>query len=144
MQKREEKGPKNFRFQTDTCRDANKPTNALIPENKGIYFNIWKSAHSFLKQPKKLFFPFFSQEFSEKVLSISAVIISLLFALRLDKMIEWSHWLVFLPIWMWKLAIATFCTSHSRLVTFLLQQVPCVLLPAGVLTFVCPALRRHD
>lgn len=35
----------------------------------------------------------------------SLLIFSLLFALRLDDTIEWSYWVVFLPIWIWKLMV---------------------------------------
>ncbi|KAK7093484.1 transmembrane protein 185A-like [Littorina saxatilis] len=33
------------------------------------------------------------------------LVFSLLFALRLDNTIQWSYWVVFLPIWLWKLAV---------------------------------------
>ncbi|KAK3105125.1 hypothetical protein FSP39_017680 [Pinctada imbricata] len=33
------------------------------------------------------------------------LLFSLLFALRLDETIEWSYWVIFLPIWIWKLTV---------------------------------------
>ncbi|XP_076451865.1 transmembrane protein 185A-like [Babylonia areolata] len=47
------------------------------------------------------------QDFNpSKFLVFSCLLVfSLLFALRLDKTIEWSYWLVFIPIWLWKLAV---------------------------------------
>ncbi|XP_013421441.1 transmembrane protein 185A [Lingula anatina] len=33
------------------------------------------------------------------------LLFSFLFALRLDGLIEWSYWVVFLPIWLWKILV---------------------------------------
>lgn len=33
------------------------------------------------------------------------LLFSLLFALRLDNTIEWSYWVIFLPIWIWKIFV---------------------------------------
>ncbi|XP_036364161.1 transmembrane protein 185B-like isoform X1 [Octopus sinensis] len=35
----------------------------------------------------------------------SLLVFSLLFSLRLDETIQWSYWLVFLPIWLWKVMV---------------------------------------
>ena len=35
------------------------------------------------------------------------LVFSLLFALRLDGTITWSYWVIFLPIWVWKVLVIT-------------------------------------
>lgn len=57
----------------------------------------------------------FFQDFNpSKFLVFTCLLVfSLLFALRLDKTIEWSYWVVFLPIWLWKLAVVCGSTVGS-------------------------------
>jgi hypothetical protein len=45
--------------------------------------------------------------FSKFVLFFLLILFSVLVALRLDGIIEWSYWAVFLPIWLWKFITLT-------------------------------------
>ncbi|XP_074650323.1 transmembrane protein 185A-like [Tubulanus polymorphus] len=51
---------------------------------------------------KKLFQDFNPSKF---VVYSCVLLFSLLFALRLDGSIQWSYWVVFIPIWLWKLLV---------------------------------------
>ncbi|KAL4221162.1 hypothetical protein ACF0H5_019421 [Mactra antiquata] len=42
---------------------------------------------------------------SKFVIYSCLLVFSLLFSLRLDNTIEWSYWVVFLPIWLWKFLV---------------------------------------
>ena len=46
---------------------------------------------------------------SKFVVAFCLLLFSLLFALRLDNTIQWSYWVVFLPIWLWKLLVISGC-----------------------------------
>lgn len=41
------------------------------------------------------------------------LVFSLLFALRLDGIIEWNYWIVFLPLWIWKALVVGGATVGS-------------------------------
>jgi len=41
------------------------------------------------------------------------LVFSLLFALRLDGIIQWSYWIVFLPLWIWKALVVIGATVGS-------------------------------
>ena len=41
------------------------------------------------------------------------LVFSLLFALRLDGIIQWNYWLVFLPLWIWKTLVVVGATVGS-------------------------------
>lgn len=51
--------------------------------------------------------------FSKCLVFCCLLVFSLLFALRLDDTIEWSYWVIFLPIWFWKLAVICGSTVGS-------------------------------
>lgn len=60
--------------------------------------NIWLNMHS----PVNDFLWFV---FSKFLVFTCLLLFSLLFALRLDNTIEWSYWVIFLPIWIWKIFV---------------------------------------
>ena len=41
------------------------------------------------------------------------LVFCLLFALRLDGIIQWSYWIVFLPLWIWKALVVVGATVGS-------------------------------
>ena len=50
---------------------------------------------------------------SKFVVYACLLVFSLLFALQLDGIIQWSYWLVFLPLWIWKALVIVGATVGS-------------------------------
>ncbi|XP_064636803.1 transmembrane protein 185B-like isoform X2 [Lineus longissimus] len=50
---------------------------------------------------------------SKFVVYFCLLLVSLLFALRLDNIIQWSYWVIFFPIWVWNLLVVSGCIVGS-------------------------------
>jgi len=50
---------------------------------------------------------------SKFVVYACLLVFCLLFALRLDGIIQWNYWIVFLPLWIWKALVIVGATVGS-------------------------------
>jgi len=56
---------------------------------------------------------FISMVYSKFVVYGCLLIFCLLFALRLDGIVTWNYWIIFLPLWIWKALVVAGCIVGS-------------------------------
>ena len=78
------------------------PTKLIFPTTGPRAMQALMIIHCFDFSNDDMFFVF-----SKLLLFFLLILFSVLLALRLDGIIEWSFWAVFLPIWLWKFITLT-------------------------------------